>query len=93
MLKYVILLGVVIVGVYFYRYSKTVDHVAQLNIQRGEEFIAENKLIEGVVTTDSGMQYIVLTKGDGNIHPTASSQVEVHYHGTLLDGSVFDSSV
>ena len=49
---------------------------------------------EGVTTTDSGLQYSVITKGDGTGEsPTPASSVEVHYHGTLIDGTVFDSSV
>lgn len=48
---------------------------------------------EGVITTESGLQYLVLEKGTGDVHPTATSKVKVHYHGTLIDGTVFDSSV
>ena len=58
----------------------------------GEAFLTENATKEGVVTTASGLQYVVMTPGNG-AQPTASSNVEVHYHGTLLDGTVFDSSV
>ncbi|TYA90820.1 FKBP-type peptidyl-prolyl cis-trans isomerase, partial [Seonamhaeicola marinus] len=47
---------------------------------------------EGVQTTESGLQYIVLEEGNGE-KPTASDRVKVHYHGTLFDGTVFDSSV
>ena len=58
----------------------------------GEDFIAENKTKEGVVTTTSGLQYIVITEGSG-YKPLEDSKVSVHYHGTLVDGTVFDSSV
>ncbi|MCO6500715.1 MAG: FKBP-type peptidyl-prolyl cis-trans isomerase [Vicingus serpentipes] len=58
----------------------------------GEKFLAENKTKPGVITTASGLQYIVLKEGTGN-QPTATSNVEVHYHGTTPDGTVFDSSV
>ena len=58
----------------------------------GENFLAENKSKEGVVTTDSGLQYMIITEGSG-AKPVATDQVKVHYHGTLVDGSVFDSSV
>lgn len=58
----------------------------------GEEFLEANKLKEGVVVTDSGLQYIVLEEGSGE-KPTLDSKVKVHYHGTLIDGTVFDSSV
>ena len=56
-------------------------------------FLAENKANIAVKETSSGLQYEVLQEGQGTQHPTASSTVKVHYHGTLLDGTVFDSSV
>ena len=59
---------------------------------QGEEFLAANKLREGVITTESGLQYEVIKEGKGP-KPTADSKVKVHYHGTLIDGTVFDSSV
>lgn len=58
----------------------------------GEKFLEENKAKEGVMVTESGLQYQVLKEGSG-AKPTASSSVKVHYHGTLTDGTVFDSSV
>jgi FKBP-type peptidyl-prolyl cis-trans isomerase FkpA len=60
--------------------------------QEGVEFLDKNKLREGVFTTESGLQYEPLEEGDGKM-PTESSTVTVHYHGTLIDGTVFDSSV
>lgn len=62
------------------------------NIEGGKAFLAENAKRDGVTTTKSGLQYEVIRKGDGKI-PTASDTVNVHYHGTLLNGQVFDSSV
>ena len=58
----------------------------------GEKFLEENKSNENVQVTDSGLQYIVLKQGNGQ-KPIENSRVKVHYHGTLLDGTVFDSSV
>ncbi|WGE89198.1 FKBP-type peptidyl-prolyl cis-trans isomerase [Actinobacillus arthritidis] len=55
-------------------------------------FLEENKKAKGVVVTDSGLQYEVLTEGNG-AKPTADSTVRVHYTGSLIDGTVFDSSV
>ena len=55
-------------------------------------YLAENAAKKGVITTESGLQYEVLTEGDGT-KPTAADQVTVHYHGMLTDGTVFDSSV
>jgi FKBP-type peptidyl-prolyl cis-trans isomerase len=62
-------------------------------IADGLKFLAENKSKEGVITTASGLQYEVMTQGEGNVHPSATDTVEVHYHGTTPDGTVFDSSV
>lgn len=58
----------------------------------GEKFLQENMTKEGVEITESGLQYIVMNEGSGD-KPTATSTVKVHYHGTLIDGTVFDSSV
>jgi FKBP-type peptidyl-prolyl cis-trans isomerase len=58
----------------------------------GEKFLAENALKEGVTTTESGLQYEVIKMGKGK-KPAATDRVKVHYHGTLTDGTVFDSSV
>ena len=63
------------------------------NIELGNGFLTENKDKPGVKTTQSGLQYLVLNEGTGDTHPKATDKVRVHYHGTLLDGSVFDSSV
>lgn len=61
-------------------------------LAQGERFLAENKTREGVKVTGSGLQYMVVKEGDGEM-PKATSTVVVHYTGTLLDGTVFDSSV
>jgi peptidylprolyl isomerase len=61
--------------------------------ENGLAFLAENAKKEGVISTASGLQYQVLQKGTGTTHPRASDTVRVHYHGTLIDGTVFDSSV
>ncbi len=61
------------------------------NLEEGEAFLAENKTKDGVVETPSGLQYMILTEGDGP-SPSATDRVTVHYEGKLLDGTVFDSS-
>ena len=58
----------------------------------GETFLAQNAKKEGVVTTASGLQYKVIQSGTGE-SPKLTDRVKVHYHGTLIDGTVFDSSV
>ncbi len=62
------------------------------NLEEGLKFLAENRKKPGVVELPSGLQYKILTEGEGDI-PTANDQVKCHYHGTLIDGTVFDSSV
>ncbi len=64
---------------------------AEANIAVGKKFLEDNKGKEGVVTTESGLQYKILTAGTGAI-PTKEQQVKVHYRGTTLDGKEFDSS-
>lgn len=59
----------------------------------GMKFLEENKKRSGVTTTASGLQYEVLKRGNGKESPKATDRVKVHYHGTNIDGSVFDSSV
>src|SRR5690606_36738241 len=65
--------------------------LAETNRVEGEAFLAENAAKEGVMMTDSGLQYKVLEAGDG-VKPGATDTVTVHYAGRLLDGTVFDSS-
>jgi FKBP-type peptidyl-prolyl cis-trans isomerase len=67
------------------------DAKASNNKKAGEDFLAANKSKEGVKTTVSGIQYIVVKEGTG-ANPVATDKVKVHYKGTLLDGKVFDSS-
>ncbi len=65
---------------------------AEKNVKEGDEFLAKNGKLEGVKTTASGLQYKVVKSGTGKT-PKATDTVKVHYHGTLIDGTVFDSSV
>lgn len=64
---------------------------AEANLAAGEAFLAENAQKDGVQVTDSGLQYRVVEAGDG-AQPVASDRVTVHYRGSLIDGTVFDSS-
>lgn len=64
----------------------------QSNLEAGNSFLEENRKRDGVTVTGSGLQYEILKEGTGS-KPTSEDQVRVHYHGTLLDGKVFDSSV
>ena len=74
--------------------QKKMEEKAGANLEASETFLKENGAREGVTTTDSGLQYEVLASGEeGAASPTLEDTVEVHYHGTLPDGTVFDSSV
>ena len=66
--------------------------MAEENKAEGQKFLAENGKRSGVTTTASGLQYEIINAGNGPI-PTESDRITVHYHGTLIDGTVFDSSV
>ncbi len=80
------------VGYFMYNHYMG-KRLAQDNIQQGLTFLENNLQDEGVAATRSGLQYKVLTPGTGDVHPGPSDKVKVHYHGTLIDGTVFDSSV
>ena len=69
------------------------DLAASSNLIESEEYLQKNSQEEGVVTTTTGLQYKILNKGAGTVKPSATDQVTVHYHGTLVNGDVFDSSV
>ncbi len=72
-------------------FTKLEDEVAGAEKARGEQFLAENAKREGVKTTESGLQYEVIEATIGQ-KPAATDTVRVHYEGTLIDGTVFDSS-
>ncbi|PHS14050.1 MAG: peptidylprolyl isomerase [Kangiella sp.] len=78
------------------------EHVTQLmknkqqqqskgKVEAGKQYLADNEKKSGVTVTNSGLQYEVINEGSGDI-PTLTSKVKTHYHGTLIDGTVFDSS-
>ncbi|WP_286235524.1 FKBP-type peptidyl-prolyl cis-trans isomerase [Thalassotalea sediminis] len=67
------------------------QELAKEKAAEGEAYLAENAKREGIVVLDSGLQYEVITEGNGD-KPTAQSTVRTHYHGTFINGDVFDSS-
>ncbi|MEH6550764.1 MAG: FKBP-type peptidyl-prolyl cis-trans isomerase [Pseudomonadales bacterium] len=93
MYKLVIVAVVIALVVFYFQSSNQSKKLSLENKQKGAEFLGANALKDDVITTSSGLQYLVLSKGTGTEHPTASNKVKVHYHGTLTDGTVFDSSV
>ena len=78
-----------IIGEYF---NKKQDAKNQRLAIDSKAFLEKNKQKDGVMTTESGLQYLILSEGRGN-NPTLNDNVTVHYHGTLIDGTIFDSSV
>ena len=91
--KVVLILVVIALIVMFYLRTNANSAVAIKNKHDGDVFLEKNKNEEGVVETPSGLQYMVLNQGSFESKPNATDRVKVHYHGTLLDGTVFDSSV
>ena len=73
-------------------FTKMMEEKGAVVRKEGEKFLEENKKKEGVVTTESGLQYQIIKTGDGP-KPAATDKVKTHYHGTLTNGTVFDSSV
>ncbi len=76
----------------FDKLSQSKNEKLAANLKAGEDFLAENKAQQGVVALPSGLQYKILTEGTGP-KPAATDTVKCHYHGTLIDGTIFDSSV
>ncbi len=73
-------------------YQRVQKEVVAAQKAVGEEFLAENAKREGVIVTESGLQYEIIKEGDGPV-PTIDDKVTTHYHGTLPNGKVFDSSI
>jgi FKBP-type peptidyl-prolyl cis-trans isomerase FklB len=73
-------------------FSKQQLKASESVIKEGKDFLAENSKKENVITLESGLQYKVIKSGEG-AKPTLNDQVTTHYHGTLIDGTVFDSSI
>lgn len=92
-MKFVILAAAIALVAFYFFKNSTSKKAASEHIAAGQQFLVANKSNPDVQETASGLQYQVLEKGEGSVHPNASSTVKVHYHGTLLDGTVFDSSV
>ncbi len=86
------LVAVILFAFIVFRMLNTGGNAAE-NIRKGDEFLEKNALKEGVQTTASGLQYLALKEGEGTVHPVATDKVTVHYHGKLINGTVFDSSV
>jgi FKBP-type peptidyl-prolyl cis-trans isomerase FklB len=73
-------------------FNKQITEESNMNLEKSAEFLIANRTKEGVVTLPSGLQYKILVPGEGT-PPLATDQVRVHYTGTFIDGTVFDSSI
>lgn len=93
MSNYTMIIVITIMALFFTFLHMRRTNGVEDSIRLGVDFLAENLQKEGVESTESGLQYKILKKGNGDKHPGPTSKVEVHYHGTLMDGTVFDSSV
>ena len=90
-----IFLPLFILGIVFFLYINRRNNLklAEQNRKAGAAFLITNSQKDSITETASGLQYEVITKGTNDKSPSATSTVKVHYHGTLIDGAVFDSSV
>lgn len=88
-----LIIAIALIGYYFINSSGSSSAEIAANQKIGADFMETNRTVDGVKTTSSGLQYLVLEKGTGTQYPLATDQVEVHYEGKLLDGTVFDSSL
>ncbi|MGH1462617.1 MAG: FKBP-type peptidyl-prolyl cis-trans isomerase [Neptuniibacter sp.] len=93
MFEILLLLGVLATGYFIYKQMLSNKKQTIENKQTGISFLQENSQKPDVITTPSGLQYLILVKEPDGEKPQATSTVKVHYHGTLIDGRVFDSSV
>ncbi|GAB3382650.1 FKBP-type peptidyl-prolyl cis-trans isomerase [Spongiibacter taiwanensis] len=91
--KIIIVLCAALVAVFFYKRSGESREASAANVEAAIAFLAENRQKDGVVTTPSGLQFEILQPGTGTRKPVASDTVKVHYQGSLMNGTVFDSSI
>ena len=92
-MKFIVLALVIALAVFYFTRNSSNKKLGLENTVIAKDFLAANKGNQEVIETASGLQYQVLQQGQGDTHPSVSSKVEVHYHGMLIDGTVFDSSV
>ena len=93
--KLYLILAAALIGFYFFlTYTPSLSEAElMVNKQESMAYLESNKFVEGVKVTESGLQYQVLQAGTGTVHPKVTDMVTVHYDGSLVDGTVFDSSV
>ena len=92
-MKFIVLAVVIALAAFYFTKKSSDKKLALENRAIANDFLAKNKENKEVIETASGLQYQILGKGQGEAHPSVNSTVKVHYHGLLMDGTVFDSSV
>lgn len=92
-MKVMMILSLVLIAVIGWIFYTKQTAGAEKHRAIGKDYLAGNKKAKGVVETPSGLQYLLVEKGDGEVSPKATDTVTVHYHGKLIDGTVFDSSI
>lgn len=92
-MKFIVIAVVIGLVIFYFARNSSNKKDALENITIGKTFLVANKSQPEVVETASGLQYQILQKGQGSTNPSANSTVKVHYHGMLINGTVFDSSV
>ncbi len=93
MLKSLAIIAIVIGVLLAFKYLSSNSESSKQALADGKKFLEDNKAKANIQVTASGLQYEFLQQGEGGAMPGAKDKVEVHYHGTLIDGTVFDSSV
>lgn len=90
-----VIVVILIIGMfgYFSYQHRLKKKAAEANIKAAEEYLQKNLENPEVVQTDTGLQYKIIESSGSDSRPTSKDKVKVHYHGTLIDGTVFDSSV
>ncbi|MDG2330834.1 MAG: FKBP-type peptidyl-prolyl cis-trans isomerase [Flavobacteriales bacterium] len=91
-MKYLLLFTILGTGLISFSQKNSAPKKEKSELQSGKDFFAENSKRKDVVTLASGLQYEIITEGNGP-KPGPTDKVKTHYHGTLLNGTVFDSSV
>ncbi len=89
----IVVVLIILMFCYFMWQNNNKKKLAEENIKLGEKYLQENAKKSGVSVFESGLQYRVIEAGNNESFPSSSDVAKVHYHGTLIDGSVFDSSV
>ena len=93
MTKFIVAIVIIAISAFVIYRMQENKKIAAESKKKGAEFLVKNKSQAGVIETSTGLQYLISSAVESGETPQSNSRVKVHYHGTLIDGSVFDSSV